>query len=72
MADVSIKVLKNGPYVVTGPVQLVDHTGAAHRVEAGKPVALCRCGQSASRPFCDGTHGRCGFVSEETAAGRAG
>ncbi len=67
MAEVRIKVLKNGPYVVTGPVGLVDQEGASWSVEADKPVALCRCGQSSNKPFCDGTHGRCGFVAEERA-----
>jgi CDGSH-type Zn-finger protein len=66
MADVTIKIFRNGPYVIQGPVQLVDHSGAEYPVDAHKAIALCRCGESAKRPFCDGTHARCGFTSEET------
>lgn len=53
--EVLIKVRENGPLLVSGPISLVDHTGRAFKVE-GANLALCRCGQSATRPFCDGTH----------------
>ena len=62
MSDVKITIRPNGPYLVAGPVELVD--GAGNRVEGAgdKPViALCRCGHSASKPFCDGTHATEGF-----------
>ena len=62
-----ITVLANGPYLVEGGV-VVDETGAAFPVEAGKPIALCRCGASKKKPFCDGTHVSIGFKSAETAA----
>ncbi|MCH7721664.1 MAG: CDGSH iron-sulfur domain-containing protein, partial [Planctomycetes bacterium] len=53
---VTIRLRKNGPYVVEGDdVQIVDWNGLAYKVER-RPAALCRCGASASRPFCDGTH----------------
>lgn len=68
MTQVRIKVMKSGPYLVEGPVELVDHAGGRFEVPSAKAVALCRCGQSARRPFCDGTHSRCGFQSEETAS----
>ncbi len=67
MADVTIKVMKSGPYVITGDVEVLDHDGGAFPTEAGRPVALCRCGESSSRPFCDGTHSRCGFSADEKA-----
>ena len=68
MSDVTIKARLNGPFLVEGPVTLVDHQGNPFPLSPDKPtIALCRCGQSASRPFCDGTHSRCGFQSEETA-----
>ena len=57
---VTIKVRENGPYLVTGPVGLVDHEGRAFTVE-GDNVALCRCGLSADKPFCDATHKKAGY-----------
>lgn len=60
---VEIKVRKNGAYLVTGDVSLVDHNGVAIPIPVGKPnIALCRCGQSAKKPFCDSTHKTCGFA----------
>ena len=67
MADeVTIKVSENGPYLVTGPFQLVDADGTPHATER-KTVALCRCGGSTTKPFCDGTHSRIGFAAAERA-----
>ncbi|HAP00351.1 MAG TPA: iron-binding protein [Bacteroidetes bacterium] len=51
-----IVVLENGPYLMEGKFTFIDHTGSETSKE-GK-VALCRCGLSASKPFCDGTHRR--------------
>jgi len=67
MADVSIKTRENGPLLVTGPIQLVDHLGQAFDLTGMQNVALCRCGHSAKRPFCDGSHKSCGFIAGETA-----
>lgn len=68
MSEVTIRVRNNGPFLVEGPVKIVDANGNVFPVAADKPaVALCRCGQSARRPFCDGTHNRCGFAAAETA-----
>ena len=62
-----IKGLINGPYVVEGnTVTVVDWAGHEYRVQAPR-FALCRCGASASKPFCDGTHSRVGFAAEESA-----
>ena len=58
-----IKVRDNGPYKVTGPVRIVDPDGAVFEVEAGRPVALCRCGHSQTKPFCDKSHREHGFES---------
>ncbi len=66
MADVRIKTLKNGPYEVKGPIQLVDAKRADFKLTED-PIYLCRCGQSATKPFCDGTHEKIGFRSEEPA-----
>jgi CDGSH-type Zn-finger protein len=68
MSEVTIRLRDNGPLVVSGPVTIVDAEGNAFRIDEGKPgVALCRCGQSARKPFCDGAHKGCGFTSVERA-----
>lgn len=66
MADVKIRALKNGPYLVQGAVELFD-TGD-NKIEVGKDTfALCRCGASTNKPFCDGTHSKIGFQAAESA-----
>jgi len=66
MKEVTIKVRANGPLLVEGPVKLIDHLGNEFPPFSDKPnIALCRCGQSAHRPFCDGSHTRCNFQSVE-------
>ncbi len=67
MSGVTIKVRENGPYKVTGPVTIVDAEGNPFELPAGSAVALCRCGHSSSKPFCDATHKRIGCVAVETA-----
>ena len=60
MDDVTITPYPDGPILVRGPFKLVDQYGCpidTHR----KTVALCRCGRSRMRPFCDGTHKKIGF-----------
>jgi CDGSH-type Zn-finger protein len=62
--SVQIRCRENGPLVVTGPVRIVDHEGNEFFIPPGKPnIALCRCGQSKSKPFCDGSHKECGFTA---------
>jgi CDGSH-type Zn-finger protein len=63
MPDVIIKTRENGPLLVTGPVKLTDHLGNTYDLTGKDNVALCRCGQSAKKPFCDGAHRNCGFVA---------
>ncbi len=55
-----IKALDNGPYLVKSQATFTDAEGNTHPVE-GKMVALCRCGQSENKPFCDGTHKKVAF-----------
>jgi CDGSH-type Zn-finger protein len=63
-----ITVRENGPYLVTTPVKVVDADGNEYEIPAEKPsVALCRCGGSTTKPFCDGTHSRTGFAAAERA-----
>jgi CDGSH-type Zn-finger protein len=72
-ATVTIRCRENGPYLVQGPLKIVDHLGNEFVIPPGKDsVALCRCGHSANRPFCDGSHRGCGFVAGETAPPAAG
>jgi CDGSH-type Zn-finger protein len=67
-APVTIRCRENGPLLVQGPVQLLDHQGQPFPIPAGKDsIALCRCGHSKGRPFCDGSHRTCGFQSAELA-----
>lgn len=60
-----IIVRENGPFAVdlsTGDLQLVDHLGNEIPLPQPKPgkttITLCRCGMSATKPFCDSTHRR--------------
>lgn len=64
MAKVTVKV--DGPYLVEG-VEILDSRGKPYAVDSSKPAALCRCGASANKPFCDGSHNRIGFKSGDTA-----
>ena len=61
-----ITALDNGPYLVKGPVLLLDAEGNEFRAER-PTVALCRCGGSANKPFCDGTHAQAAFRAAERA-----
>ena len=56
--SVTIKIRDNGPLVVDGEFTLVDAQG--NEVPVLKK-ALCRCGGSTTKPFCDGTHSKIGF-----------
>lgn len=76
---VTIRCRENGPLVVempTGPefqclrLRVTDHEGREFSLPTGKQaVALCRCGHSGTRPFCDGSHKACGFHAAEQAPG---
>jgi CDGSH-type Zn-finger protein len=58
-----IRCRENGPLIVpAGSVRIVDHQGNEVTIPVGKDnIALCRCGQSQTKPFCDGSHRGCGF-----------
>ena len=62
--SVKITMRNNGPYVVEGDFTLVDHEG--NEVPVVKR-ALCRCGGSTMKPFCDGTHSKIGFQGANAA-----
>lgn len=51
-----ITVLNNGPLLVDGDIELFDASGAAYDLNGRTVISLCRCGMSANKPFCDGSH----------------
>ena len=55
LENVQIKVMKNGPLLIEGKVIITDENLDVNETE-GKMIALCRCGHSANKPFCDGSH----------------
>jgi len=64
--EVKITALDNGPYLVKGSVLILDADGNQFPVERAT-VALCRCGGSTTKPFCDGTHSKIGFQAAQRA-----
>ena len=65
---VKITIRPNGPYLVEGEVEVTDVNG--NKVDTssrGPRFALCRCGGSVPKPFCDGTHSKIGFQAAEAA-----
>ncbi|MGY1671244.1 CDGSH iron-sulfur domain-containing protein [Geodermatophilus sp. SYSU D00710] len=61
-AGATITPYRDGPLIVRGDFRLVDQDGA--EIDPGRrTVALCRCGKSGIKPFCDGTHKRSGFAA---------
>jgi CDGSH-type Zn-finger protein len=65
--NVTLKAIHNGPYQIKGPIQLVDHDGRSYDLTGRRSVLLCRCGHSANKPLCDGSHARLSFHAAERA-----
>jgi CDGSH-type Zn-finger protein len=63
MAATRVTVLNDGSLRVEGDFELVDQAGKAFGLAGRTRITLCRCGQSARKPFCDSTHKTCGFDS---------
>lgn len=59
-----VKGRKNGPYLISGTATYIDADGN-EQTTTGTTIALCRCGQSQNKPFCDGTHRTVGFEAAE-------
>jgi CDGSH-type Zn-finger protein len=78
MAEATIKIIRNGPYMVSGGVRLtqeiMESVGHHREYKSGKELpqaesyALCRCGHSKNMPFCDGSHAQVGFDGTEVAS----
>lgn len=63
-----ITATRNSSYRIEGDdFELYDASGNKYDLAGRTTIALCRCGQSSKKPFCDGTHKTCGFESEVTA-----
>lgn len=63
MSKTRITVMNNGSLRVEGEFEIVDQDGKAFGLAGRTRVSLCRCGQSANKPFCDSAHKTCGFQS---------
>lgn len=63
MANARITVMNNGSLRVEGDFEILDQEGRPFGLAGRTRVTLCRCGQSARKPFCDSTHKTCGFDS---------
>jgi CDGSH-type Zn-finger protein len=65
MSETKVIVRNNGPYRIEGDnIIITDESGKAFGLAGRTVVSLCRCGQSANKPFCDGNHARVGFQSQ--------
>lgn len=61
MAAAKVIINSNGSIRVEGDFEIVDPAGQAFGLAGRTAIGLCRCGQSANKPFCDGSHKACGF-----------
>jgi len=68
---ITITVKKNGPYRVEvtdgAEIKVVDADGKAFDLQGKTAFSLCRCGHSANKPFCDGSHKTVGFLADDIA-----
>ncbi len=62
-----ITVNNNGSLRIEGEFEIYDASGNKYDLAGRSVIGLCRCGQSANKPFCDGSHARCGFQSQVVA-----
>jgi len=64
---VKVTIRPNGPYLVEGDMEVIDVNGNKIDTTGQPRIALCRCGGSVKKPFCDGTHSKIGFQAAEAA-----
>ncbi len=62
-----ITIKNNGSIRIEGAVEIYDQNGGKYDLAGREVISLCRCGQSANKPFCDGAHSKCGFESSVVA-----
>lgn len=66
--SITIRLKRNGPYLIAveeaDQVTIVDGDGNTLVAEPGRRIALCRCGGSSTKPFCDGSHRTNGFIGD--------
>jgi len=62
-----VTVFSNGPLRIEGEFEIVDPNGNAFGLAGRTAIGLCRCGHSANKPFCDGSHNRVGFADAAVA-----
>lgn len=60
-----VKAVRNGPLQLKGTFRLLDPNGEEYDLDGQRIVLLCRCGQSKNQPFCDSSHVRTGFASDD-------
>jgi CDGSH-type Zn-finger protein len=58
-----VTISNNGPILVSGDFELLDAEGKAYGLAGRATIALCRCGHSQNKPFCDGSHKSANFQS---------
>ena len=61
MAATKITARNDGPLLIEGDFEIYDMAGNKYGLAGRTSIKLCRCGQSANKPFCDGSHNRVGF-----------
>ncbi len=59
-----ITIRDNGPIIISGDFLIKDAEGRTFDVAGRTVIGLCRCGNSENKPFCDGAHKHCGFMSQ--------
>ena len=64
---VKITPQNNGPIRIEGEFEICDPAGSTFGLAGRTVISLCRCGHSANKPFCDGSHNRVGFADEVVA-----
>jgi CDGSH-type Zn-finger protein len=67
MAATKITVRSDGPLRVEGDFEIVDAQGQVYGLAGRTAISLCRCGNSANKPFCDGSHRSSGFRDPQQA-----
>lgn len=60
--ELKVSVFKDGPIMIEGNCKVEKQSGEL--IKEGDKLFLCRCGQSANKPFCDGAHKKAGFIAD--------